>query len=171
MRGGPTKPLASPADAPLNPQRLVLASEFPNIPEDMRTFLTQRRCQLPKTDNYDSDHPINVVSAHFARADQTDWAGLCVVDDRPEVVVLWGRETSCPGEIQSGWPLKHRFSHEADGLVLSRVGAKQILTYREFFGDEHSNEVNHEGIEVDDGQASLIYYCDGKQWLELQGND
>lgn len=57
------------------------------------------------------------------------------------------------------------------GLFLTSIGAKQILAYRKCFGDEHTNEISHAGIEVGDEKASLIYYCDGKIWLELQGND
>jgi hypothetical protein len=115
---------------------------------------------------------MNVVSNHFAKADQTDWAAMCVVNDRARVVVLWGGKAGCSDEIQGGWPLRGAFSKEpAGGLFLRPISPKQILAYRKFFGDEHNNEVDHEGIEVGDEQASLIYYCDGKNWLELQGND
>ena len=75
-------------------------------------------------------------------------------------------------EIRSGWPSQGSFSHEpARGFVLGAASVKQILAYRDFFGDEHRNEINHQGVEVGDDQASVIYYCDGKSWLELTGND
>jgi hypothetical protein len=154
------------------PQKLVSPSEYPSIPKAVRDFLEQQHCQLPEGATFEGKTKINAVSGHFAKAEQTDWAALCVVKDQPRVVVLWGGKTGCSDEIHSGWPLAHAFSKEGGGgLFLSRVGAKQILAYRKFFGDEHSNDVNHEGIEVGDEQASLIYYCDGKNWLELQGND
>ncbi|HEX2713264.1 MAG TPA: hypothetical protein VHM88_13775, partial [Candidatus Acidoferrales bacterium] len=86
--------------------------------------------------------------------------------------ILWGGKTGCSDAIHSGWPLQGAFSKEpAGGLYLMPVGAKQILAYRKFFGDPHTNDVNHQGIEVGDDGASLIYYCDGKNWIELQGND
>ena len=159
------------SDQPHNPQKLVSPAEYRDIPKEVRVFLEQRHCQLPEIKNYDG-HPFNVVSGHFAQADQTDWAALCIVNDRARVVVLWGSKTGCSDEIHSGWPLQGAFSREpAGGLYLMPVSAKQILAYRKFFGDNHTNNVNHQGIEVGDDGASLIYYCDGKNWLELQGND
>jgi len=160
------------SEEPHNPQKLVSPSEYGDIPKGVRDFLQQRRCQLPERPNYDNSHRVNVVSGHFANADQTDWAALCIVKDQPRVVVLWGGKTACKDEIRSGWPLEHAFSTEpAGGLLLSAAGAKEIMAYRKFFGDTHTQPVTHEGIEVGDEQASLIYYCDGKNWLELQGND
>ena len=161
----------NPTGEPHNPQKLVSPSQFGNIPRDVRIFLERRHCQLPETKNYDR-HPLNVVSGHFAHADQTDWAALCIVKDQPRLVVLWGGKQGCSDEIHSGWPLEHAFSREpAGGLYLMPVGPKQILAYRKFFGDPHTNDINHEGIEVGDEQASLIYYCDAQKWVELQGND
>ena len=159
------------SEQPHNPQKLVSPDEYRNIPKDVRALLQQRHCQLPEVKNYDG-HPFNVVSGHFAGADQTDWAALCIVNDRARVVVMWGGKTGCSDEIHSGWPLEGAFSKEpAGGLYLMPVSAKQILAYRRFFGDPHTNDISHQGIEVGDEQASLIYYCDGKNWLELQGND
>lgn len=162
----------SQSDQPHNPQKLVSPAEYRKVPQRVRVFLEQRHCQLPETQNYDRGHPSNVVPGHFARANQTDWAALCVVKDRARVLVLWGAKTSCSDEIHSGWPLEYPFSREpAGGLFLGPVGPKEIVAYRRFFGDSHTNDINHQGIEVGDEQASLIYYCDGKNWLELQGND
>jgi len=167
---GPQAP--NQGDQPHNPQKLVPPAEYRNIPREVRVFLEQRYCQLPEKKNYNDGHPLNVVSRHFAQADQTDWAALCIVKDQAHVVVLWRAKTSCADEIQSGWPLEHVFSREpAGGLFLMPVGPKRVLAYRKFFGDNHTNDINHEGIEVGDEQASLIYYCDGKSWLELQRND
>jgi hypothetical protein len=153
------------------PQKLVSPAEYRSIPAEVRVFLEQRHCRLPETKNYEK-YPLNVVSGHFAQADQTDWAALCIVKDQPRVVVLWGGKASCSDEIRSGWPLEHALPHESAGsMYLMPVSAKQILEYRRFFGDPHDNQVTHQGIEVGGDQASLIYYCDGKDWLELQGND
>ena len=153
-----------------NPQKLVPPAEYRHIPKPVRDLLEQRGCLLPENQN--QLHPMNVVSGHFVQADQTDWASLCVVKDQARVVMLWGGKAGCSDEIHSGWPLKGKFSRQpAGGLFLAPVSAKQILAYRRFFGDEHTNEVDHQGVEVGDDQASLIYYCDGNNWLELAGND
>src|SRR5258707_839831 len=123
-------------EEPHNPQKLVSPTEYRNVPQEVRAFLQQRHCQLPETKNYDR-YPMNVVSNHFAKADQTDWAALCVVEDQPRVVVLWGGKTGCSDEIHSGWPLVGAFSKEpAGGLFLRPISPKQILAYRKFFGDD-----------------------------------
>jgi hypothetical protein len=48
---------------------------------------------LPERPNYENKIKINVVSGHFAKAEQTDCAALCVVKDQARVVVLWGGKT------------------------------------------------------------------------------
>src|SRR5260370_32674995 len=106
-----------------NPQKLVSPDEYRNIPKDVRALLQQRHCQLPEVKTYDG-HPFNVVSGHFARADQTDWAALCIVNDRARVVVLWGRKTGGVDEIHYGWALEDPFYKEPDGgLYLMSVSA------------------------------------------------
>jgi hypothetical protein len=65
----------------------------------------------------------------------------------------------------------HFKAGEAGSLYLLAARVKQILEYRKFFGDEHTNPVIHEGIEVGRDEASQIYYCHEGKWLVLQGND
>jgi hypothetical protein len=42
----------------------------------------------------------NVIRGEFARVGQLDWAVLCSRDGHSTILVLWGRPTSCPGEIR-----------------------------------------------------------------------
>lgn len=157
-----------------NPQKLVSPAAYAYIPKTLRAALDKRGCQLPQLAQYDAKHPWNAVSGHFLNSTQTDWAALCIVNDHPRVIVLWGgtSKCACSEEISTGWPLEQSFAHEAGGgLFLAKASAKTILDYRKFFGDTNSNPVTHEGINVGDEKASLIYYCDGKTWLQLQGED
>lgn len=156
------------------PQKLVSPAAYAYIPKTLRAALDKRGCQMPQLRQYDAKHSWNAVSGHFLNSTQTDWAALCIVNDHPRVVVVWGAQgkSTCSDEITSGWPLEQSFAHEAGGgLFLAKAGAKIILDYRKFFGDTATNAVTHDGINVGDEKASLIYYCDGKNWLQLQGDD
>lgn len=157
-----------------NPQKLVSPAAYTYIPKTLRAALDKRGCQLPQLAQYDAKHPWNAVSGHFLNSTQTDWAALCIVNDHPRVVVVWSGQdkTACTDEITTGWPLEQSFFHEVGGgLFLAAASKKIILDYRKFFGDANNNAVTHEGINVGDDKASLIYYCDGKTWLQLQGDD
>jgi len=154
------------------PQKLVSPAAYTYIPKSLRAALDKRGCQLPQLDKYDAKNPPNAISGHFVNSTQTDWAALCIVDDRPRVLVVWGGKSACSDEITTGWPLQVSFAHEpGGGLFLGKASVKMILEYRKFFGDTNTNPLTHEGINVGDEQASLIYYCDGKNWLQLQGDD
>ena len=157
-----------------NPQKLVSPATYTYIPKPLRAALDKRGCRLPELATYDGKTRMNAVSGHFLNSTQIDWAALCIVNDHPRIVVLWGGTTkpACSSEISTGWPLEQSFAHEAGGgLFLARASTKAILEYRKFFGDTNTNPVAHEGINVGDEKASLIYYCDGKNWLQLQGDD
>jgi len=156
----------------VNPQKLVSPAAYTYISKTLRAALEKRACQLPQLDKYDAKNPANAISGHFSSSMQTDWAALCIVDDRPRVVVVWGGKSACSDEITAGWPLQVSFAHEpGGGLFLGKASPRTILDYRKFFGDANTNPVTHEGINVGDEHASLIYYCDGKNWLQLQGED
>ena len=157
-----------------SPQKLVSPIAYTYISKTLRAALEKRGCEMPQLENYDAKNPVNAVSGHFLNSAQTDWAALCVVNDHPRVVVVWADngKSACSDEITTGWPLEQSFAHEAGGgLFLARASKKIILDYRKFFGDANNNPVTHEGINVGDDKASLIYYCDGKNWLQLQGDD
>lgn len=161
-----------PQDQDVTPQKLVSPAAYTYIPKALRAALDKRGCQLPQLDKYDAKNPTNAISGHFLNSTQTDWAALCIIGDRPRVVVGWGRKSTCSDEITTGWPLEVSFAHEpGGGLFLGKASAKMILDYRKFFGDTNASPVTHDGINVGDEHASLIYYCDGKNWLQLQGDD
>ena len=157
-----------------NPQRLVAPSTYRKVPDSIRVKLQKHGCYLPATQAMDNgEEPINVVSGHFAGKDQLDWAAICVIRDRPQIFVLWGgRAPACSSEIHSGWPLKEKFSEEpAGGIFLRKATPQLMLNYRRAFPEGPNPPVTYDGLEVGDEQASLNFYGDGSQWLELRGND
>ncbi len=55
---------------------------------------------------------------------------------------------------------------------MKRARRAEILGYREAFETmKNPPPVTHDGIEIGDEQASLIYYCEKGRWLELAGSD
>jgi len=162
-------------EKPRNSQPLVGPERYARVPSGIRASIHKRGCQLPATQDGDNGSvPVNFVSGQFSAAGQTDWAALCVIGDLPQALVVWGRARSCPAEIQEGWPLKAKFSEEpAGGLYLKKATPELILRYRKAFEGAGGPRprITHDGIEVGDEQASLIYYCDSGKWVQLQGND
>lgn len=153
------------------PQRRVRPSMYRRVPPRIRTALNRRHCELPEVQS--SGKPINVFSGRFSDVQQTDWAAACITPDGSLLVLLfWGKTAACPAEISTGAEFEQRFAPgEAGDLYVAPASAKDILAYRKFFGDSHDNPVTHSGIEVGDTHASMIYYCYGGVWLELQGAD
>jgi len=165
---------ASQADKAVNPQKIVSPSAYTRLPIQIRNKLQAHGCYLPETQSLDNGaEPINVVSGHFAGKDQIDWAAACIIRDRPQIFILWERKPSaCPAEIHSGWPLKENFSSEpAGGIFLRKATPRRILNYRQAFPEGPKPAIAHDGLEVGDEQASLIFYCKAGSWLELRGND
>ncbi len=157
-----------------NPQKLVPPTAYTKVPSEIRAKLQAHGCYLPETQSVDAGaEPINVVSGHFAADNSLDWAAVCVIHDRPQIFVLWGRRpAACSAEIHSGWPLRENFSKEAaGGIFLRKATPQRILNFRRAFPEGPKPTVTHDGLEVGDEQASLIFYCDSGQWVELRGND
>jgi hypothetical protein len=155
-----------------NVQKRVSPDAYSAAPGTIRTALKGQHCELPETQHWDQTR-LNVVSGHFGDRAQTDWAAICIKSDgSTRVLLFWSKSAPCPAEIDHGWALHGRFPPgEAGSLYLLAAPVKHILAYRKFFGDPQGNPVIHDGIEVGGEEASMIYYCNRGQWLELQGND
>ncbi len=163
---------AGPQTPSQNVQKRVSPDAYGSAPASIRAALKRQNCELPETQHWDRTR-LNVVSGHFGDRAQTDWAAICIAPDgSTRVLVFWKKSAPCPAEIHHGWALQSRFPPgEAGSLYLLAAPAKQILAYRKFFDDGRGNPVTHEGVEVGGEEASMIYYCYGGKWLELQGND
>lgn len=163
---------ALPQTASQDIQKRVSPDAYASAPAKIRATLKEQHCELPETQNWERT-PLNIVAGHFGEPRQEDWAAICIAPDgSTRVLVFWGKSAPCPAEFHNGWALESRFPPgQAGSLYLLAVPVKQILSYRNFFGDTHDNPVNHEGIEVGGDEASTIYYCYRGKWLALQGAD
>ena len=165
---------AQQTEKPVNPQKLVPPSSYTRVPAQIRNKLQAHGCYLPEIQSVDNGaEAINVISGHFGGQGEMDWAAVCVIRDRAQILLMWSRKpAACPPEIHSGWPLKENFSAEpAGGIFLRRATTQRILSYRRAFPEGPTPAVAHDGLEVGDEQASLIFYCDAGKWLQLRGND
>jgi hypothetical protein len=153
-------------------QKRVAPGAYVHAPAAIRAALRKQHCQLPETQHWEGTQ-LNIVQGHFGDATQSDWAAICIEPDgATRVLVFWDKSTPCPAEIRHGWALKSHFPPgEAGSLYLLKALPSQITAYRKFFGDSHTNAVTHDGVEVGGDEASIIYYCNHGDWLELQGND
>jgi hypothetical protein len=46
-----------------------------------------------------------------------------------------------------------------------------IRAYNDAFGGRQLPVLDHSGLEVGGGEASIIYYCQQGKWLRFMGND
>ena len=154
------------------PQKRVSPDAYVRVPQKIRGELKRRNCELPETQHWDNTR-LNIVSGQFGEAKQQDWAAICIAPDgTTRALVFWGKVAPCPAEISDGWALQDHFPPgQAGSLYLLAQSRAQILEYRKFFGDDKTNPVTHQGVEVGGDKASIIYYCYRGRWLELQGAD
>jgi hemin uptake protein HemP len=143
------------------PQKVLLLSpgRIPGLPVQVRTELERLGCEIPQ--NTASKAPNNVVSGTFSKVGQRDWAALCAHGDRMRVVVAWGGRSSCSAEPTDRIdPIANVWSQQQDNSFETYVISappKRILSFREFFGDDHKSAVTHDGIEYGGGNAPVIY--------------
>lgn len=163
---------ATPQAPSESAQKRVSPDAYAHAPAAIRVALKKQHCQLPETHHWDQTQ-LNIVAGHFGDAAQSDWAAICIAPDgSTRALIFWGKSAPCPAEIRHGWALESHFPPgEAGSLYLLKAPPSQIISYRKFFGDSHTNPVTHDGVEVGGDEASIIYYCHGGHWLELQGND
>lgn len=162
-------------DKPNNPPLLVKPSTFKDVPPKIAAALESKGCMVPATQGwFEGEVRVNIVSGQFGREKRKDWAALCIRSDKATALVFWAGTPSCPAEIRSGWPLRGKFSEPANDEehFLKRATPKEILGYRAAFETmKNPPTITHDGIEIGDEQASVIYYCAKGRWFELQGSD
>lgn len=67
--------------------RNLPVSSFPDLPAPIADALTARGCVIPQT--YQAHRPENVIHASLERAGSSDWAVLCLAQDRVSLLVFF----------------------------------------------------------------------------------
>jgi hypothetical protein len=152
-------------------------SAFPELPVVVRHELERRNCRIPQLGPAFGSQRSNVVSGHFARPGQRDWAVLCSRSDSSQVLLFWNGRTT---DVKAWEPT-------ADGSWLQSMGpggiqysqhlavadSAAIVTYaREYGGQLPPGPITHDGLEMGfAAKASSIAYWFNGRWYTLQGAD
>lgn len=147
---------------------------FPGLPGNVVRELERRRCMIPQTAFANRRH--NVISGHFTRAGETDWAVLCSANGTSTILVFWNGSEKNPAAIgsledriflQGITPEKVGFSR-----MISPVGRDFIIRHYDAYGGTKPPPINHQGINdefVEKG--SVVWYFRAGKWLKLTGSD
>jgi hypothetical protein len=149
---------------------------FPELPVAVRQELQRRNCRIPQVGPAFRSKRSNVISGHFARAGQRDWAVLCSRTDSSQVLLFWnGRNdvkawepTADVGWLQSMGPGGIQYSQ-----YLAVADSASILAHaREFGGQLPPGPITHDGLEMGFAEKSsnIAYWFNGR-WYTLQGAD
>ena len=157
---------------------LLRPRDFPNLPSGIRSDLESRSCRIPQS--YIGPRPQNVISGKFRHPGQTDWAVLCLKDNRSSILVYWGGAVTKVEEIEPHTNPSFHFERTQSGELLAgfsralaAVGEDYIVyfyeTYRE--GPEPP-PIDHQGINdaIVEKASSILYWHEGR-WLHLAGAD
>jgi hypothetical protein len=169
----------SPAEWQAAAQQIVRLSPaaFPELPVAVRQELERRGCRIPQLGPSFGSNRSNVVSGHFARRGQRDWAVLCSRADTSRVLLFWGgdpaRVKEWEGSADANWLQSMGSAGIQYSQYLAVADSASILTHaREYGGPLPPGPVTHDGLEVGfAGKASAISYWMRGRWYALQGAD
>lgn len=169
----------SPAEWQAAAQQIVRLSPaaFPELPVAVRQELERRGCRIPQLGPAFGSRRSNVVSGHFARAGQRDWAVLCSRADTSQVLLFWGgrpdRVKAWEGRADADWLQGMGSAGIQYSQYLAVADSASIVTHaREYGGPLPPGPVTHDGLEAGFAEkASAIRYWQRGRWYELQGAD
>jgi len=94
--------------------RRLPVDSFPDLPETVAAVLSQRGCLIPQT--YQAHHPENVINASLERAGSSDWAVLCSVHGKVELLVFFANSPSKPVMLASAPEMERIQRHDSSGV-------------------------------------------------------
>lgn len=152
-------------------------SAFPELPVAVRQELERRNCRIPQLGPAFGSQRSNVVSGHFARPGQRDWAVLCSRADSSQVFLFWNgrtndakawKPTADDSWLQSMGPGGIQYSQ-----YLAVADSAAIVSYaREYGGQLPPGPITHDGLQMGFAEkaSSIAYWFNGR-WYTLQGAD
>lgn len=149
---------------------LLPPNAFSILPAPIAGELERRRCVIPQS--YPDSTPHNVIRGRFMSAVRTDVAVLCATDGTTMILVFPGEKADSvvelagkPGEV----PVD---STSFSGRAIAVVDSQYIRVRYERYGGPRPPLIEHEAInDIVVGKASVVWYWNGRRWLELQGAD
>lgn len=145
---------------------------FPNLPEQVRTELTQGGCRVPqpREDAAGSGaEKKNVVSGHFTSAATTDWAVLCSHEKRSSIFIFRGGRSTRVDRIGER-PDSQYLQVVSEGKMIGYSRVLSVATVKQV--RKHFAHADHEGIlDSFTGKASLLWYRSGGKWMKVPAGD
>lgn len=143
------------------PIKYLSPDRFAGMPSPMVTALKDRGCGIPQS--WHNDQPHNVIRGTFLGKGHDDWAVLCSVHGRSEILVFpQGGDTDpialAPAE-DAAYLQRIRSGEDGFSRLISTAAASYI-------------DQDHDGIEdsfVEKG--SVVRYFQSNEWLRLSGAD
>jgi hypothetical protein len=151
-------------------------SAFPMLPKAIVGELQRRGCTVPQEAFSNSKTPSNVVSGHFARPGQIDWAVLCSIKGTSSILVFWSGSPKNPSELARADDKGYLQGLGGDEIGFSRgiapVNSSFILERYRAYGGPKPPAMDHQGInDAFLGKASGVHYFFNGTWLQLTGSD
>jgi hypothetical protein len=172
--------LPSPMQAPVVPQdpwreadratvRLA-PEEFTELPRSLQRELRRRGCSIPQP--YTNGGRQNVISGEFTRAGQIDWAALCSRERQSSILVFRTGDPQRAEELAPRADAKFLQRTDAIHIGFSRaltVASTEYIRQHQRSADE-TLVITHAGInDIFVDKASVVWYWDQRQWLQLSG--
>lgn len=153
-------------------------SAFPELPAQVKRWLSKCGCRIPQPFDQSSAKPVNVARGEFEREGQLDWAVLCSRARTSTILIFRG---GSPTAIDSLAPAKDANFLQGEGpgkigysrLIQTIRPSKMRKIYEVWAaGSKPPVPLLHDGIEnFFLGKASVVYYRNKGKWLELVGGD
>jgi len=163
-----------PSDQADRQTRRLAPSVYARLPAAVLADLKHRGCTIPQL--WSDTVPGNVVSGHFRKAGQFDWAVLCSINRISRILVYWAGQADSVAELAVSPDKDFLQGVGADRIGYSRAigvaSAEVIRQNYQWYGGTEPPQLDHEGIEdafVE--KASVVWYWYEGKWLRLTGAD
>ena len=151
--------------------RRLAPAQVAGLPEGVRSYLEGLGCTIPVPAW--GDGLTNVARGEFRQAGRADWAVLCSIDRISRILVFWNGDPVHVAVLAEQPDRDYLQRDETGRPVFSRAletADPQCVRRKWEAGDPP--EMVHAGIEDHFlGKASMIYYYESGQWIELLGAD
>jgi hypothetical protein len=94
--------------------RRLPVDSFPDLPETIAKVLRERSCLIPQT--FQAHHPENVIEGSFERPGSSDWAVLCSVQGKVELLVFFASSQGRPVMLASAPELAKIQRYDTTGV-------------------------------------------------------
>ena len=144
--------------------------EFTEVPRSLQRELRRRGCSIPQP--YTNGGRQNVISGEFTRIGQIDWAVLCSRERQSSILVFRAGDPQQAEELAPRADANFLQRTDAIHIGFSRalaVASTDYIRQHARSGDE-TRVITHAGInDIFVDKASVVWYWDQRQWLQLSG--